>query len=146
MDPDLWNRIPEEDVMVLQLGMVVLDVEDVERSIAFYRLLGLDVPDRRQGAPVTLHKMPSGITLVLAEGFASANDPGWVRHQGYQQALEFFVGSDQEVDAMWERLTTAGHHGRMAPRRTTGPYAAMVDDPDGNVLLLSSDEAANPAA
>jgi hypothetical protein len=31
----------------------------------------------------------------------------------------------------------------MAPRRTTGPYAAMIDDPDGNVILISSDPAAN---
>jgi hypothetical protein len=27
-----------------------------------------------------------------------------------------------------------------------GPYAAMVDDPDGNVILLTSDEAASPDA
>jgi hypothetical protein len=29
----------------------------------------------------------------------------------------------------------------MAPAQTTGPYAAMVDDPDGNVVLLTSDNA-----
>ena len=29
----------------------------------------------------------------------------------------------------------------MAPEQTDGPYAAMVDDPDGNVVLLTSDEA-----
>lgn len=50
--------------------------------------------------------------------------------------------TDAVVDAMWAKLTAAGHHGRMAPRRTQGPYAAMVDDPDGNVVLLTSDEAA----
>jgi hypothetical protein len=34
----------------------------------------------------------------------------------------------------------------MPPTKTAGPYAAMVDDPDGNVILLTSDEAASPAA
>jgi hypothetical protein len=34
----------------------------------------------------------------------------------------------------------------MAPTQTVGPYAAMVDDPDGNVILLTSDEAASPEA
>jgi hypothetical protein len=32
----------------------------------------------------------------------------------------------------------------MAPAKTTGPYAAMVDDPDGNVVLISSDPDADP--
>jgi len=36
----------------------------------------------------------------------------------------------------------AGHPGRMPPTQAFGPYAAMVDDPDGNVVLLTSDEAA----
>jgi hypothetical protein len=28
-------------------------------------------------------------------------------------------------------------------QRSSGPYAAMVDDPDGNVVLLTSDNALN---
>ena len=60
---------------------------------------------------------------------------------GYQQLMEFYLGDDDEVDACWKRLVAAGHHGRMAPEQTQGPYAAMVDDPDGNVVLLTSDEA-----
>ena len=35
----------------------------------------------------------------------------------------------------------AGYLGRMAPVQTQGSYAAMVDDPDGHVILLTSDEA-----
>lgn len=45
---------------------------------------------------------------------------------------------------MWTALTAAGYHGRMAPTQSAGPFAAMVDDPDGNVVLLTSDEAAQP--
>jgi hypothetical protein len=32
----------------------------------------------------------------------------------------------------------------MQPTRTAGPFAAMVEDPDGNVVLLTSDAAASP--
>lgn len=32
-------------MMEMQLSMVVLEVRDLAASIAFYRLLGLDVPD-----------------------------------------------------------------------------------------------------
>jgi predicted lactoylglutathione lyase len=131
----------------IQLGMVGLDVRDVRRSIEFYRLLGLDIPEPYPDRPVSLYRMDSGVSLVFAEGFAAGNDPSWVRpERGYQQVLEFFVGDDAAVDAEWDKLTAAGYHGRMAPTKTAGPYAAMVDDPDGNVVLISSDAAANPSA
>ncbi len=129
----------------MQLGMVILDVEDLERSLAFYRLLGLDVPDPFADRPVSLLRMDSGVSLVLVQGFAARVDPSWVRPESYQQVMEFLVGDDADVDAEWERLTAAGYHGRMPPARTTGVYAAMIDDPDGNVVLISSDPAADPS-
>lgn len=55
---------------------------------------------------------------------------------------EFYAGDDIAVDARWADLTGADYHGRMPPRQTEGPYAPMVDDPDGNVVLLTSDTAA----
>jgi predicted lactoylglutathione lyase len=132
--------------MAIQLGMIGLDVRDIGRSIEFYRLLGLALPDPSPDRPVSILRMESGVSLVLAEGFAAGSDPTWVRPaEGYQSVLEFFVGDDAAVDAEWEKLTAAGHHGRMSPRKTSGPYAAMVDDPDGNVILISSDAAADPA-
>jgi predicted lactoylglutathione lyase len=134
----------QEPRMPLQLGMVVLDVSDLQRTIAFYRLLGLDVPDPAPDRPVALLTMASGVSFVFIEGFAAAVDPGWQRPSGYQQALEFYVGGDAAVDALWETLTAAGHQGRMAPAATTGLYAALVDDPDGNVVMISSDPNADP--
>ena len=131
--------------MGIQLGMIGLDVRDIGRSIEFYRLLGVPMPDPSPDRPVSIHRMDSGVSLVLAEGFAAAVDPGWVRPEpGYQAVLEFFVGDDAAVDAEWDKLTSAGYHGRTAPAKTVGPYAAMVDDPDGNVVLISSDAAADP--
>lgn len=127
----------------MQLSMVVLEVRDIRASIEFYRLLGLDLPDPPAERPISIVRMGSGVSLLLVEGFAATNDPTWSRPTGgYQQLLEFYAGEDAEVDAMSAKLTAAGYHGRMAPKQTQGPYAAMVDDPDGNVVLLTSDEAA----
>ena len=132
----------QSGVMEMQLSMVVLDVRDLQASIVFYRQLGLDIPESRLDRPVAIHRMGSGVSLVFAEAFASRNDPTWTPPTGgYQQLLEFYVGDDRAVDARWAELTAAGYRGRMAPRQTAGPYAAMVDDPDGNVVLLTSDEA-----
>jgi predicted lactoylglutathione lyase len=127
----------------IQLSMLIIEVHDLPASIRFYRRLGLDVPDPVSGRPVVVHRMGSGVSLLLTTSFASRYDPAWSRPVGgYQQLLEFYVGEDAAVDERWATLTEAGYHGRMPPTRTQGPYAAMIDDPDGNVVLLTSDESA----
>lgn len=131
--------------MSLTFAMLVLEVGDLRRFIEFYRLLGLDVPEPRPDRPVSICRLGAGAKLVVTESFAARYDPDWVRPEhGYQQLVEFYAGDDAAVDADWARLTGAGYHGRMSPTQTPGPYAAMVDDPDGNVILLTSDEAARP--
>lgn len=127
--------------------MVVLEVRDLDASIVFYRRLGLNLPDPVDGRPVIVHRMSSGVSLLFTTTFASRYDPNFARPKGgYQQLLEFYVGEDAEVQAVWSALTEAGYHGRMPPTKTAGPFAAMVEDPDGNVILLTSDEAAQPRA
>ena len=129
--------------MEIQLSMLILEVRDLAASIAFYRDLGLDVPDPPPGRPVVIHRMGSGVSLLLTTSFAATYDPAWSRPAGgYQQLLEFYVGQDALVDQRWADLVAAGHPSRMPPTQTAGPYAAMVDDPDGNVVLLTSDEGA----
>lgn len=134
--------------MELQLSMVVLEVNDLDASIRFYRALGLKIQDSpAAGRPVVVHRMPSGVSLLLTTQFASVYDPNWSRPRGgYQQLLEFYVGEEPAVEVKWRELTDAGYHGRMAPTKTAGPFAAMVDDPDGNVVLLTADAAASPDA
>ena len=125
--------------------MVVLEVQNLEASVQFYRTLGLNIPDPPGHRPVVVHRMGSGVSLLLTTRFASAYDKTWTRPtSGYQQLLEFYVGEDSAVTQKWLELTSAGYHGRMPPTKTTGPFVAMVDDPDGNVILLTSDEAASP--
>jgi predicted lactoylglutathione lyase len=123
--------------------MLILEVRDLEASVAFYRDLGLDVPEPVPGRPVVIHRMGSGVSLLLTTSFAATYDPAYSRPAaGYQQLLEFYVGEDAAVDQRWADLVAAGHPSRLAPTRTAGPYAAMIDDPDGNVVLLTSDRAA----
>lgn len=134
--------------MELQLSMVVLEVAELEASLRFYRRLGLDIPEPAAGRPVVAHRMGSGVTLLITTSFASVYDPTWSRPSGggYSQMLEFYVGEDAVVDSRWAELVEAGYVGRMPPTQTFGPYAAIVEDPDGNVILLTSDAAAAPDA
>ena len=131
--------------MGIKLGMLVVYARDLQKSIEFYRLLGLDVPDPLPDRPVSIYRMDNGITMIFTtDDIARRFDPSWTRPEpGYQQVTEFLVDDDAAVDTLWDTLTSAGYHGRMAPARSNGPYATMVDDPDGNVLLISNDPVTN---
>ena len=53
--------------------------------------------------------------------------------------LEFFVDDQTAVDAMWAELTEAGYHGRRALWTTSfAVYMCLVDDPDGNTVLVTA--------
>ena len=118
--------------------MVVLLVDDLPRSLAFYRRLGVEFPpgaeERRDiVVPIGDHQ------LVLTETFAG-NDPDRQPPSGGGRIiLEFFVDSNAAVDAKFAELAAAGHHGRRPPFLTNfNAYMCMVDDPDGNTVLVTA--------
>jgi catechol 2,3-dioxygenase-like lactoylglutathione lyase family enzyme len=127
--------------VTIQLSMVGLIVRDMPAALAFYRRLGLVIPAEEDGKRFVMHRMESGVTLFWDTVFADTYDPTRTPPAGgYQAMLEFFLGTDADVDAKYAEMVGAGYHGRMVPTQTNGPYAAMVDDPDGNVVLLTSDD------
>ena len=53
--------------------------------------------------------------------------------------IEYFVESRDAVDALYESLTADGHPGHKPPFVTDfGAYMAMVNDPDGNTVLITA--------
>jgi len=127
--------------MAIQLSMVGLMVREMPAALAFYRHLGLEIPAEADSQRFVMHRMDSGVTLFWDTYFAETYDPDFERPaRGYQVMLEFFLPSAQAVDAKFEELVGLGYHGRSAPVQTNGPYAAMVDDPDGNVILITNDK------
>jgi catechol 2,3-dioxygenase-like lactoylglutathione lyase family enzyme len=118
--------------------MVVLLIEDLPRSVAFYRRLGIELPadaDERRDIQVALG---DGHQLVLTTTFAEAV-PDREPRNGSPILLEFFVDGDAAVDAKYAELTEAGYRGRRPPFRTGfGAWMAMVDDPDGNTVLVTA--------
>ena len=122
-----------------RFSMVVLLIEDLPRSLAFYRRLGVEFPadaDTRTDVQVPLGDEHQ---LVLTTTFAR-NDPD--RHApsgGSRIVLEFFVDGNGAVDAKFAELTGAGYRGRREPFLTNfSAYMCMVDDPDGNTVLVTA--------
>ena len=119
--------------------MVVLLIEDLPRSVAFYRRLGVAFPPDVESRRDVQVPIGDAHQLVLTTTFAK-NDPTRVAPSGGARTfLEFFVDAESDVDRLYTELTDAGHHGRRAPFRTDfEAYMAWVDDPDGNTVLITA--------
>ncbi|MGH8914004.1 MAG: VOC family protein [Acidimicrobiia bacterium] len=125
--------------MSLELSMVGLVVRDMPTALEFYRRLGVDIPESADAEAFVMHRMESGVTVFWDTVFAKRYDPAREEPAGgYRIMLEFFLADNDAVDAKYEELIGYGYHGRAAPAQTTGPYAAMVDDPDGNMILITA--------
>ena len=127
--------------MGLELYMVGVIVEDMARAAEFYRRLGVDVPEGAESEGHVEVKM-SGLTFFLSTKAANARwDPARTdaTGAGYRMILEFYLETGAALDAKYEELTGFGYVGHCAPYDVTPTLRfAMVDDPDGNTVLLSA--------
>lgn len=125
----------------LELYMVGVIVDDMARAAEFYRRLGLAVPE---GAESQEHvEIPmSGLTFFLSTTRANERwDPARTpaAKDGYRIVLEFYLETAEALDAKYAELTWLGYASHCAPYAVTPELRfAMVDDPDGNTILLSA--------
>ncbi|MFI8258791.1 VOC family protein [Streptomyces filamentosus] len=135
--------------MAPRLDLVGLVVADMAASLAFYRRLGLDVPEGAEDAPHVEAALPGGLRIAWdTEESVRSFDPGWTRPSGGNRVeLAFRCGSAAEVDAVYAALTAAGHPGHLEPWDAVwGQRYAVVLDPDGGGVSLFADVPADPRA
>lgn len=123
--------------ILVQSTVVEIVANDIGRSLEFYRLLGLDVP-RPQGPHVEV-ALPGGNKLAFdTEDVIAGMHPGWAPPTGPGRvAVAFGFAATSDVDAVYERLTAAGHPGTLAPFDAPwGQRYATVEDPDGTSVDL----------
>ena len=121
-------------------NLVTLVVRDMEASVAFYRRLGVPVPDgdATWGPHHRSVTDDSGMSLDFdSQSFA----PKW--NEGHKPTTTAIVGfalpSREAVDAAYKELTAAGHSSQQAPYDAFwGARYAVVEDPDGNAVGLMS--------
>lgn len=122
--------------------MIGVVVSDMVRSLAFYRHLGFEIPLEADAQRFVMHRMASGVTIFFDTVFFPSNDPDRnpAPRGTYNISLEVYLYTRDAVDAKWAELTGLGYVGRKAPWKTEGPYAAIVEDPDGNPILLTAED------
>lgn len=128
--------------MTVQLAMVGVVVADMRATLAFYRALGLDIPADADDQRFVMHRMASGVTIFFDTVFFPTNDPQRMASPrgSYNVSLEFYLGERDAVDAKYRELVALGYHGRHDPWKSSGPYAAIIEDPDGNAILLTAED------
>jgi predicted lactoylglutathione lyase len=134
--------------MALELYMLGLVTRDMGKSLEFYRRLGLAIPEGSEEKTHVEVKMGNGLTFFL-DSKPSHWDPGFVKQNAMEQTeaaesysflLEFYLKTQAAVNAKYTELTGFGYQSRRAPYKTSfSMYFAMVNDPDGNTILLSGD-------
>lgn len=120
-----------------RLDQLNLVAGDMEASLAFYRLLGVEVADTV--APWTSHHRNADVGLDLdfdSVSFAGQWNAG---SPGTCVVLGFRFETRQQVDDAFSRLTAAGYRAQHEPCDAFwGARYAVVEDPDGNPVGLSS--------
>jgi uncharacterized glyoxalase superfamily protein PhnB len=116
---------------VPELNAIGIVASDLGRSIAFYRLLGVELPEDGEGHIEA--ELPSGVRLMLdSEDVIRSFRPDWTREAGNQLALAFECSGSEEVDELYERVTSAGFDGEKEPWDAFwGQRYAQLSDPDG---------------
>jgi catechol 2,3-dioxygenase-like lactoylglutathione lyase family enzyme len=115
-----------------KLNAIGIVVSDMERSIRFYRLLGLEVPETPGEGHVDTF-LPNGVRFMLdSEEVVKSFRPDWTRATGNQLALAFECGNPAQVNELYARAVEAGFHGEKEPWDAFwGQRYAQLADPDG---------------
>jgi catechol 2,3-dioxygenase-like lactoylglutathione lyase family enzyme len=127
--------------MAVRLGFFGLVVEDVPRSLAFYRRLGLDIPAAADQEEHVQYTLPSGAELAWdTVATVKSFDPDWSAPTGgHRIAIAFLCDSAAEVDSLFAELGESGYDQYKEPWDAFwGQRYAIVLDPDGNHVELGA--------
>lgn len=123
-----------------RLTVITLGVDDLERSVLFYRDLGLStegiVGEEFEHGAVAFLEMQPGLRLALWPRARIAHDTGLP--VGPPSATEMTLGHNvrarEEVDAVMERAERCGARVvKPAGETFWGGYAGYFQDPDGHL-------------
>lgn len=123
------------------ITVLTLGVDDLERSVAFYReglgfsTQGIIGTEFENGA-VAFFNLQAGLKLALWPRSSIAADTGLPKNapSSTEFTIGHNVGSQAEVDAVMSQATRAGAT-VFKPAQTTfyGGYAGYFKDPDGHI-------------
>jgi len=123
-----------------KVSMFGIVSDDLPKTLAFYRRLGVDIPAHADNAPHVEVSLPGGLRLAWdSVETVRSYDPDWQPPSGgsHRFAIAFEYPDAQAVDAAYAELVDAGYDGHREPWDAVwGQRYAIVKDPDGNAVDL----------
>jgi catechol 2,3-dioxygenase-like lactoylglutathione lyase family enzyme len=127
--------------MSVKLDQINIVVRDMEAMTEFYRRLGLSIgTPTPEWAPHHRNSDSAreGHVDLDSQQFAQVWNQGWPGGPGL--VIGFRVAAREDVDGLYDDLTTAGHTGQQPPYDAFwGARYAVVADPDGNAVGIMSE-------
>ncbi len=127
--------------MPLTLNYLSFVTADLPHTLAFYRALGLPIPDGAHldaaGEPQDHVEVTQGGLRIAweTEALARQLDPAWTPPSGQRMGIAFQAGSSAEVDETCGRMTALSFAVTAAPCDAFwGQRYATLQDPDGNSI------------
>jgi catechol 2,3-dioxygenase-like lactoylglutathione lyase family enzyme len=122
-----------------RFDVIGIVVADMAASLAFYRRLGLAVPDRADDEPHVEVPLAGALRMTFdTQDTIRSFDPSWTPPSGgHGMSLAFACDDPAAVDATHDALVAAGYRSHLAPWDAFwGQRYATVLDPDGNPVDL----------
>ena len=123
----------------MKMDVVGIAVADMAAALAFYRTLGMDIPQEADDEPHVEFELAPGFTLMfdtheLILGFNPDFTPGTGTI-----GVAFACDSPDDVDAAYARMVAAGYRSKQEPFDAFwGQRYASLFDPDGNGVDLAA--------
>jgi uncharacterized glyoxalase superfamily protein PhnB len=133
--------------MQLDLNQIDFVVRDMDKTIAFYRALGLEIPEgaiwrTASGIHHVDVTMPGGLILHFdSVALANVYNRGWREPtgSGTRIVVSAKVASRDGVDRLHEKMTKLGHKSSQPPFDAFwGARYAVIEDPDGTHIGIMS--------
>jgi catechol 2,3-dioxygenase-like lactoylglutathione lyase family enzyme len=127
------------------LNQINIVSRNLEASIAFYRRLGVEIPEPNVWTTASGSHHANAVSDTAFEldsaTFAQVWNSGWAGRTDLagRVVVGFGVASRQDVDRIYDEMTSAGYRGLQSPYDAFwGARYAMVEDPDGVAVGLMS--------
>ena len=122
----------------MKLDLIGIYVENVQRSLEFYRKLGWEIPEVSSSEKHVEIMLENGLRFSWDElAMMKTFDPE--AKIAADLVGVFLCSNKSEVDAKYLEITSAGYVGHLAPLDAVwGQRYAIIKDPDGHKIGLST--------
>jgi catechol 2,3-dioxygenase-like lactoylglutathione lyase family enzyme len=125
--------------MTPQLNLIGLTATDLAATLAFYRRLGLDIPEGAEKDDHVEVTLASGVRIAWdSADLIRQIDPEWTPASGSpRMGIAFLCESPEGVDEAYRHMVEGGFQGHQEPWDAFwGQRYATLRDPDGNGVDL----------